>query len=114
MNKLTEFAKGIIAGFLIAVIVVCIIATLGFLKRRDREVVEYAERQQVIEVLREDGFLRNLSSILSLIKLWIKAFEFYPRIVCSKPPIDFFYTLVAEVVPCRNFFLHLFQCRDSL
>jgi len=57
-NFLTDFAKGIIIGFCIGIIVVGI--TAGILNRNSKEkelsnyVREYVERQQTIETLRED------------------------------------------------------------
>ena len=57
-NILTDFAKGIIIGFCIGIIVVGI--TAGILNRHQKErelskyVHEYVEKQQAIETLRED------------------------------------------------------------
>jgi hypothetical protein len=54
MNKITDFAKGVIAGALIAIVIFCIIAGLTYFNKRDKELIEYAEKQQAIEALRED------------------------------------------------------------
>jgi hypothetical protein len=60
MNKLTDFAKGIIAGVLGSVIIFGVIAGLMFKRNKDKELIEYAEKQIEIEAMREDGFLWNL------------------------------------------------------
>ena len=54
VEKFTDFGKGFIAGVVIAAIGFGI--AVGFVLHRVKvkEVVEYAERQQVIEVLREN------------------------------------------------------------
>ena len=54
MNKLTDFAKGIIAGFVLAVIIFGLIIAVHFANKRDKELIEYAEKQMEIEELRED------------------------------------------------------------
>ena len=54
MNKLTDFSKGIIAGVVVSAVVFGAIAGIWFLRERDRGLIEYAERQEAIEVLRED------------------------------------------------------------
>jgi CHASE3 domain sensor protein len=54
MNKLTDFAKGIIAGFVSAVIIFGMIAGLIYFRNRDKELIQYVEQQNEIEVLRED------------------------------------------------------------
>jgi len=53
-NFLTDFAKGIIVGLCIGLIITGI--TVGILNRhrKDKEFIEYVERQQEIEALRED------------------------------------------------------------
>jgi hypothetical protein len=59
MNKLTDFAKGIIAGFVFAVIIFSIISALWFFNRRDKELIEYAEKQIELQELREDIINRD-------------------------------------------------------
>ena len=54
MNKLTDFAKGIIIGFCVGIIVVGFAAAILNRHKKDRELIEYVEKQQAIEVLRED------------------------------------------------------------
>ena len=54
INNITDFGKGIIAGFLLSVIVFGFV--VGFMVHRNKvkEIIEYAERQEAIEQLRED------------------------------------------------------------
>ena len=59
MNKLTDFVKGIITGFLIALIISGIIVTFVIFRRQDKEAIEYVERQQVIEALQDDYVSRD-------------------------------------------------------
>ncbi len=66
MNKITDFAKGIIAGFISAVIIFGIIFTLWFFQKRDKELFEYVEKQQAIENLREDYVNRDPDEFLEL------------------------------------------------
>jgi len=54
MNKLTDFGKGVIAGFVLAVIIFGVIFTLMYFNKRDKELVDYAKKQIEIEELRED------------------------------------------------------------
>jgi len=65
MSKLTDFAKGIIAGVVGTSIIFAVIIAFHFLNKRERtygtkELLEYAEKQIEIEAVREDGFLQNL------------------------------------------------------
>ena len=59
MNKLTDFAKGIIAGVVASMIIFGMIAGIYFHTNHNKELVEYAERQIEIEALREDYVNRN-------------------------------------------------------
>jgi len=54
MNNLTDFGKGVIAGFILAVIGFGLIIAVHFANKRDKELIEYAENQMEIEALRED------------------------------------------------------------
>ena len=54
MNKLTDFAKGMIIGFCVGIIVVGLTAALLNRHKKDRELIEYVEKQQAIETMRED------------------------------------------------------------
>ena len=59
LDCLTDFGKGIIVGFLLSAIVFGII--LGFMVHRNKvkEIVNYVETQQAIELLREDYVNRD-------------------------------------------------------
>ena len=54
MNKITDFAKGIITGFISAVIIFGVIYALWFFQKRDKELIKYVEKQIEIEAVRED------------------------------------------------------------
>jgi hypothetical protein len=66
MGKLTDFAKGIITGFLGAVIIFGVIIAIHFLNKRDKGLIEYVEKQQAIEVLREDYLNRDSGEFLEV------------------------------------------------
>jgi hypothetical protein len=51
---MTDFAKGIIAGFISAVIIFGVIYALWFFQKRDKELIKYVEKQIEIEAVRED------------------------------------------------------------
>jgi len=51
---MTDFVKGIIAGFVSAVIIFSVIYALWFFQKRDKELIKYVEKQIEIETLRED------------------------------------------------------------
>ena len=54
MCKLTDFGKGVIAGFITAVIIAGVVGGLVYFHNRDKEINEYAQRQMQIEEMRED------------------------------------------------------------
>jgi hypothetical protein len=54
MNKITDFTKGIITGFISTVIIFGVIYALWFFQKRDKELIKYVEKQIEIETLRED------------------------------------------------------------
>jgi hypothetical protein len=54
MNKLTDFGKGVIAGFVLAVIIFGLIIAVHFANKRDKELIEYAKKQMEVEALHED------------------------------------------------------------
>ncbi|MDR0322948.1 MAG: hypothetical protein LBI12_00705 [Treponema sp.] len=54
MSKLTDFARGIIAGVLLSVFIFGVIFLFRFLNKSDKELIEYAEKIQAIEQSRED------------------------------------------------------------
>jgi hypothetical protein len=63
-NVLTDFATGLILGFLAAVIVFGVITGVYFYNKKDKEFTEYAEKQIEIQELREDIINRDLSDII--------------------------------------------------
>ena len=54
VNSMSDFWKGFIAGVGLAVIVFVLIIAVHFANKRDKEIIEYAEKQMEIEALRED------------------------------------------------------------
>ncbi len=60
------FLKGIIIGFVSAVIIFSVIYALWFFQKRDKELFEYVEKQQAIEILREDYVNRDPDEFLEL------------------------------------------------
>jgi hypothetical protein len=63
-NVLTDFAIGLIIGFVTAAAIACVIfGTLHF-RNRDKELIEYAEKQIEIELLREDYGNRDAVNFL--------------------------------------------------
>ena len=59
MNKLTDFWKGVIAGVVLSAIIFCLLFAVHVANKRDKEIVEYAEKQIEIEALREDVINRD-------------------------------------------------------
>ena len=59
MSKLTDFARGLIVGVIITLIIFSVIIAIYFSRMRDKEIVNYAEKQQVIHELREDYVNRD-------------------------------------------------------
>ena len=58
MNKLTDFAKGFIVGALVAMAFCFAVVALIYFNKREKElipkeIIEYAEKQNEIEALRE-------------------------------------------------------------
>ena len=64
MCKLTDFDKGVIAGFLAAVIIFGVIFWFVYLHNRDRRVIEYAEKQIEIDEMREEIINRSSDEFL--------------------------------------------------
>ena len=67
MDRFTDFGKGAIAGFLLAAIVFGFVIGIMHHRMKLREVVEYVERQQVIEAMREDYVNRDPFEFLETI-----------------------------------------------
>jgi len=63
---LTDFAMGIIVGFLAAGIIFGCIAGIVYMKQKNKELLEYAERQIKIEALREDYINRAIDEFLEI------------------------------------------------
>ena len=59
MSKLTDFAKGIILGVVGTSIIFGFLIAFHFLNKRNKEILEYAEKQMEIEAVREDYRNRN-------------------------------------------------------
>jgi hypothetical protein len=54
-----NFWIGVIAGFMLAAIIFGLVAGLVYFRNRDKELIEYVERQIEIEALREDVINRD-------------------------------------------------------
>ena len=67
MGKLTDFAKGIIIGFCIGIIVVGLTAGLLSRHRKDKELIEYAKKQEAIETMRTDYVNRDPAEFLETV-----------------------------------------------
>jgi hypothetical protein len=63
MNKLTDFAKGIVIGLFAGIIITAIImgVVIWSIQRnqKGKELIEYVEKRQAIETLREDYVNRD-------------------------------------------------------
>jgi len=66
MSKLTDFAQGLIIGFLAAVIIFGVVCGLVYFNKRDKEILEYAEKQIEIQDLREDVINRDPDEFLEI------------------------------------------------
>ena len=51
---MTDFFKGIIAGFAVCAVIAGVVLALVVVHYRDKELLEYAEKQNAIQTLRED------------------------------------------------------------
>jgi hypothetical protein len=63
---ITDFGKGIIAGFVIAAILFGVVAGLMYSRNKDKELIKYAEKQIEFETLREDYRNRDPALFLEL------------------------------------------------
>jgi hypothetical protein len=66
MSKLTDFAKGFIVGLLSTIIICGICAGLVFAHNRDKELINYVEKQLEIEEMREDISSRSIDEFLEI------------------------------------------------
>ena len=57
--RMSDFVKGLITGCIATLIICGVIFALVFFQRRDKELVEYAEKRMAIEDLREDYINRD-------------------------------------------------------
>ena len=62
-----EFWIGFAAGFVTAVIILSLIFALRYFNRKDKEALNYAERQMEIEALREDYNSRDPAEFIEAI-----------------------------------------------
>jgi len=67
MNKLTDFGKGVIAGFVLAVIIFVLIIAVHLANKRDREIIEYAKKQMEVEALQEDVSNRDPAEFIDTV-----------------------------------------------
>jgi hypothetical protein len=63
---INDFWQGVIAGFIAAVIIFGSVAGLVCLRNRDKELLDYAEKQIEIEAVREDYRNRAPSEFLEM------------------------------------------------
>jgi len=56
---MNDFWKGFIAGVTLSVIIFVLLTVVYFTNKRDKEIIEYAEKQMEIEELREDVVNRD-------------------------------------------------------
>jgi hypothetical protein len=70
MNKLTDFVKGLLAGVFCSAVIFVFISAVHLQNERDRGIVEYAERQEIIDGLREDYAGRDPVEFLELPGVW--------------------------------------------
>jgi len=63
-NSFTDFGKGFIAGFVLAAIIFSFAVGMIFNRQKNKELIEYAERQIEIQELREDYLNRDFVEFL--------------------------------------------------
>ena len=61
---MNNFKLGFVAGVLVSVILFGAVFAVLFFREREKELIEYAERQEVIEALREDYGNRDFVEFL--------------------------------------------------
>ena len=59
VDKFTDFGKGFIAGIVITAVIFGFVAGLMVRQAKVKEIAEYAQRQQAIELMREDYVNRD-------------------------------------------------------
>ena len=65
-SYLTDFAKGLIVGFISAVIICGVITGFVITHNKNKELIEYVEKQMEIEELREDIVNRDPDEFLEI------------------------------------------------
>jgi len=63
---MNDFYKGVFSGFGLAVIFFGLLIAVHFANKRDKELIEYAEKQIEIEALREDYGNRDPADFLEI------------------------------------------------
>jgi hypothetical protein len=58
-GNMNDFIKGMIAGAVVVLLVFGVIFTLMYFNKRDKEFIDYAEKQIEIEALREEVINRD-------------------------------------------------------
>ena len=66
LNSITDFGKGLIAGLLVSAVIFGLIMGILHHRNKIKEVVEYAEKQQAIEALREDYVNRDAAEFFEI------------------------------------------------
>ena len=66
MKIFTDFFMGIIAGFIASAVLFGVIAGFWFINKRNKELIEYAEKRQEIEAMRNDYINRNSVEFLEV------------------------------------------------
>jgi len=64
VDNFTDFGKGFIAGFILSAIVFGLVAGIIYSRNKDKELIEYAERQIEIQEMREDYLNRDFVEFL--------------------------------------------------
>ena len=64
VDNFTDFGKGVIAGFVLAAIIFGFVSVLMYRNKKDKELIEYAERQIEIQEMREDYLNRDFVEFL--------------------------------------------------
>ena len=66
INSITDFGKGIIVGFLLSAIVFGVVVGIMVHRNKVKEIVEYAEKKEAIELLYQDYINRNPDEFFEL------------------------------------------------
>jgi hypothetical protein len=66
IDRITDFGKGIIAGFLLSAIVFGVVVGVMLHRIKVKEIVEYAEKQIELQILQEDVINRDPVEFLEI------------------------------------------------